>query len=315
MCVAHKTLPSKIIAIQKASQKLHEALSNAWCCGDLTHAEHFAKICLDAKVEAGVNLDLAILYQGREFDEDERYLAWLILRFRIPDSCDLHIACWLSEANHTYSEATPEPPIWLYVQSTSIETITNNVTPPKTTTSYTTGEANLCQTENICNYLKQNLHLCKSTLTKHCVGYLETPNFFKHTFYMKEKRNTAGDRPSDVPCNTIFSIPDLMTQSVDETLTVVDQLKLAHKTAVAILQFNATPWLTQRWRLHDLSYFGMRNKFNDEALRTLHLSHKFQTTDTCHKSCQWKARRLTLRLSILSPRKSTWESTIRHSLA
>ncbi|KAF2190739.1 hypothetical protein K469DRAFT_697968 [Zopfia rhizophila CBS 207.26] len=63
-----------------------------------------------------------------------------------------------------------------------------------------------------------------------------------------------------------------MGQSVDEVLTVVDQLKLAHKTAFATLQFNHTPWLASHWRVEGLSYFGSCNTFNEEALKTLHLS-------------------------------------------
>ena len=75
-CIGRKTLPSQITAIQRASQKLHEALSNAWCCGDLAHAGHFAKICLDAEVQAGVHLDLAISCHEKESDNNERYLIY-----------------------------------------------------------------------------------------------------------------------------------------------------------------------------------------------------------------------------------------------
>ena len=242
--------------------------------------------------------------------------------------------------NRTNSNTTTEPPIWLYVQSMSIEATVGHVVQSRSyrtsdlsegksssqlnrapdckkkssfrepaqlkrrrmvrfaaangedeeikyvgqtadaistaitgiAASCTTEEINLCQTKNICHYLKQNLNLCGSAFTKHCVGYLETPNLFKHFFYLEEKRNSIRNRPQDVACNAIFSIPDLMAQSVDDALTVVDQLKLAHKTAIAILQFNGTPWLGQAWRLQDLCYFGVRNKFNEEALRTLHFS-------------------------------------------
>ncbi|OCL08618.1 hypothetical protein AOQ84DRAFT_406347 [Glonium stellatum] len=306
-CIRRRTLPSQITAVQQASHKLYEALSNAWCCGNLAHAEHYAKICLDAEVHAGVRLDLAILCHEKESDNHE--------------------------------SAITEPPIWLYVQSTSIEATACHTVQPssyrasdflvgqnssrlnctpggkkKTTNqesaqpkrrkvrfagtggedeeigyaghtaeavstafrgmaaSYMTEEINLCQTKNICHYLKQNLHLCGSAFAKHCVGYLETPNLFKHVFCLEEKRNAIRNRPQDVACNSIFSIPDLMAQSKDDTLAVVDQLKLAHKTAIAILQFNATPWLAKAWRLEDLCYSGAHNELNEEALRTLHFS-------------------------------------------
>jgi hypothetical protein len=58
--IRHKALPGRFLAIQNASQKLHEALCNAWCCDDADHRAHYAKLCLDAEVKAEVSLDLAI---------------------------------------------------------------------------------------------------------------------------------------------------------------------------------------------------------------------------------------------------------------
>jgi hypothetical protein len=56
----HKTLPDRFQSIQGASQKLLEALCSAWCCDDSKHCGHYAKLCLDAEVQAEVRLDLAI---------------------------------------------------------------------------------------------------------------------------------------------------------------------------------------------------------------------------------------------------------------
>jgi hypothetical protein len=58
--VKHRALPSRFRSIQNASQKLHEALCDAWCCDDPGHRGHYAKICLDADVQTEVRLDLAI---------------------------------------------------------------------------------------------------------------------------------------------------------------------------------------------------------------------------------------------------------------
>ena len=58
--VRHKALPARFHSIQNASQKLHEALCSAWCCDDLAHRGHYAKLCLDAEVRTEVHLDLAI---------------------------------------------------------------------------------------------------------------------------------------------------------------------------------------------------------------------------------------------------------------
>ena len=277
---------------------------------------HFAKLCLDAEVQAGVRLKLAISCHGKESDKSERYLSHFV--HTCPKVEFLLVTNHFFEANHTTSNGSIEPPIWLYVQSMSIQATASPIGIPRNSrqlyiskeqsgcrqgcasdpkkmpfpqdledcrpakpkrrrlgflitnvedeeikyveniqctvstaitglvATYSTEETNLRQTNNFCHYLKQNLHQHGTTFAEHCIGYLETPNLFKHEFWLQEERNVARNRSQDMACNAIFSIPDLMAQSGDEALTVVDQLKLAHKTAVAILQFNATPWLTQK---------------------------------------------------------------------
>jgi hypothetical protein len=53
-------VPTHYNTIQIAAKKLYEALCEAWCCDDAAHRSHYAKLCLDAKVQSEVQLDLAI---------------------------------------------------------------------------------------------------------------------------------------------------------------------------------------------------------------------------------------------------------------
>jgi len=55
--------------VQRAAEKLHEALNGAWCCNGLGHTHHCAKLCVDAQVSRGVRLDLAISY-GKHSAQD-----------------------------------------------------------------------------------------------------------------------------------------------------------------------------------------------------------------------------------------------------
>ncbi|KAH7116725.1 hypothetical protein B0J11DRAFT_442323 [Dendryphion nanum] len=140
-------------------------------------------------------------------------------------------------------------------------------------TQLSTPEVNLLQTKNICHYLKQNGRLCDASISsKQCVGYLESPQMHRYNFYLQTKHLVPNKGIPSSEQSAIFSIFDLMDQDVNDTLTVVDQLKLAHKTALATLQYSDTPWLQQRWRLKDLGYFGTRDVFDEAALQTLHLS-------------------------------------------
>lgn len=99
---------------------------------------------------------------------------------------------------------------------------------------------------------------------------------YKHLFYFRD--DEAG-RVRTQAVN-VFSLFDVMQHDADDAVAVEDQLKLAHKTATALLQFNDTPWLADRWRLRHLSYFGFRGSFDDEALKTVHLSSQISAPAT-----------------------------------
>lgn len=69
-----------------------------------------------------------------------------------------------------------------------------------------------------------------------------------------------------------------MQHDPDDSVDIEDQLRIAHKTATALLQFHETPWLSDRWRLRDFNYFGSRTALDDTALKTLHLSSRISTS-------------------------------------
>ncbi|CAI6332941.1 unnamed protein product [Periconia digitata] len=308
------SLPSHIGSIRTASQNLHQALSGAWCCTDLAHDGHCAKLYVEAEVETEVRLDLAISYG--------------------------------TDATQCSHARISEPPILFYVQTISMDTIDSHAATPTTakklcrglaagtntdllvtqsvkkkasselsndpidklktkkrkkvhfddcleniqvsgSISYMSGsgavqpstptiqQVNLCQMKNICNYLAQNLQLCSQSPTSQCIGYLDSPEMYRHMFYAQENKlfnhNTKklNALPRGVSC---LSIHQAMDQEVADDLTIVDQLKLAHKATLAILQYNSTPWLPSRWRLKDLSYFSTQEPFNEDSLKSLHLS-------------------------------------------
>ncbi|KZM18912.1 hypothetical protein ST47_g9943 [Ascochyta rabiei] len=77
---------------------------------------------------------------------------------------------------------------------------------------------------------------------------------------------------TDATVSTIYSLFDMMRKEADDTMETEDQLKLAHKTALAMLQYNDTPWLNERWRLGDLNYFRSKGAFDETAFNSLHLS-------------------------------------------
>jgi hypothetical protein len=92
---------------------------------------------------------------------------------------------------------------------------------------------------------------------------------YKHMFYFRDKALK--------PQSGISSIRDALRQDVYDTLQPEDRLKLAHKLALATLQYNDTPWLHEQWRLQDLNYLGSSSSFSAAALQTLHFNSRIST--------------------------------------
>jgi hypothetical protein len=135
-----------------------------------------------------------------------------------------------------------------------------------------TTDLNLFQMKNICNFIQQHYQMSTAMGANRCIGYLESPQTYKHLLYSRVYGKATSPGMTQTRVLDVYSVFDIMRYDADDALAVEDQLKLAHKSALAILQFYDTPWLPERWRLRDLSYFGSESSFDDEALKTLHLS-------------------------------------------
>lgn len=107
---------------------------------------------------------------------------------------------------------------------------------PKSLVQVPTSEFNLCHEKNICEHLQKNYCLPGQSTTKRCIGYLETPQMYKHSFYLRDEV-AAKSKSGGTQVSTINSVFDAMRYDADDALAIEDQLKLAHKTALALLQF------------------------------------------------------------------------------
>lgn len=133
--------------------------------------------------------------------------------------------------------------------------------------------ADLGQTKNFCDFLRDSYSTRPDPNEVHCVGYLQDSCFYKHSFYFRD----AVTRPefNGSARSSVQSIEGILERDVYDVIGVIDQLKMAHKLATAVLQYNATPWLPHHWRLSDLRYLGTTTVMDSIALRTLHLSSEF----------------------------------------
>ena len=72
-----------------------------------------------------------------------------------------------------------------------------------------------------------------------------------------------------------YDVPSLLERT-QSTLALDVQIFLAHSLAKAVLQFHATPWMANEWRLKDFAFFQADNEEISQSVQTMHMTAKFQ---------------------------------------
>ena len=129
---------------------------------------------------------------------------------------------------------------------------------------------NLSAMDNICQHFKE--HACNSMTGENCYGYLQTSTDLRHFVYAAptERRQASGS-VQRLP----VTLAQVIQTAIDDAMSVPEQLKIAHKLALAVLQFHSTPWMNSQWDLEDVGLFRSSGAFDESALQTLHLSARF----------------------------------------
>lgn len=147
----------------------------------------------------------------------------------------------------------------------------------RTTTSSAQKSAlppDLGKTRNICTvfHAKSPQHSCKPN----CLGYLDSQDDddakssrHRHKFF----QIPAGPLGLEfTPTSLCASMRQLLSQPVESSLTIVDQLKLARTLVMAVLKFHSTAWLQDYFSLQDVSFFRSDAGTIAECLETAHLT-------------------------------------------
>lgn len=130
--------------------------------------------------------------------------------------------------------------------------------------------ADLRRTKNFCDFLKRSFELRHSLNEQNCVGFLQNSCLYKHSFYFRNDL-TRLDLNDEVGYTTT-TFGEALEQDAYGVVKMVDQLRIALKLAISVLQYNDTPWLLSNWRLSDIKYLGTKDTVDATALKTLHLS-------------------------------------------
>ncbi|KAI9695602.1 MAG: hypothetical protein M1820_008527 [Bogoriella megaspora] len=335
-------LPPCFQTIREASATLHDAFAHTWprSCKEQTHSQHKTILCLDAKVEDHVRLDLAVSYEPILNDQQRRFLMneppiWLyvcsttarqaqlqIMGKRKLDSgsekhvssmstgdcqglcadplslqsqdlrressqTDRYLALDLEKARETSKpESFPAKRLKIDASINASYSTTKCANPIEVQDeaepqSQPDSARDLRQMENICQHLKH--HICKSQSEERCLGFLQSTKPFRHFLY-----SAATDRPKSVGIaqQATTSLGEIIGDTSGILMTLPQQLQVAHKLAIAVLQYQSTPWLKPEWELGDVGLFLGEDEITDSTFATLHLSAHFLSQDDCHKTTE-----------------------------
>ncbi|KAL6812346.1 hypothetical protein J3E69DRAFT_348397 [Trichoderma sp. SZMC 28015] len=265
--------------IRRASKALHEALTAAWSSTQAPHLRHFVKLFLDAKAETDVQMEIAILCYGAQLQQAAIFqtsLTRLEVRSRTMDSIMWSSASLLSpapEADNSQNDRRKRPKVRfsdigdkpdpgnINAESVSQYSITN------TSQSTIVSPDDLQLTGHFCPELLRRCStpdmVCKAEGLGHIDSCMQEP--FRHCFFPCSNNHSCGKLGLD----DVMLMDEALGQSASNRLTIVGQLRLAHRLVSAVLKFNSTPWLNEVWSFRDLAFFRQGDDLT-LSLQTLH---------------------------------------------
>ena len=120
----------------------------------------------------------------------------------------------------------------------------------------------LCANENFCTQLQRISRLpTKDSSTAACVGFLELSGCSKHLVYLKSSTQPVV---TDATSQSLVVLKDLFDESHRANLPChgllpYERVRIAKQLAVAVLQFEATPWLNNSWNSQEILIKGSAN--------------------------------------------------------
>lgn len=122
---------------------------------------------------------------------------------------------------------------------------------------------------------------CRAQIsTSRCPGLSQTSRSgYRHVFHSSEDCSMRTCCQSIMPCSTkVMSLFHALQKPVDESISMLDQYRLARSLVLGVLQFNGTGWLADEWNPEDVAIFSKDSEFSSPALRTLHYTKRLPFT-------------------------------------
>lgn len=114
-----------------------------------------------------------------------------------------------------------------------------------------------------------------------CLGYIEScsEEIFRHSFYEDNVgRSNSSAEECALNLQDLVSMDHILSQPVEDSLTIVNQLKLARDIIAAVLKFHSTPWVGPYMAIDNISFFKI-GPSPSGYLQTLHFGVDFVPSD------------------------------------
>lgn len=231
--------------IRNSANALYETLARAWSCSQDGDVRHLAKLYLETeRTEADIEMSLAVLCQKCDVTLSHPEFIELSVKTQPvgpPSDATLRYRIIHCEADAPLSLEDPR---------------------------------DLCSEFSI-------RYGPKAKMTKRCPGHIQLGQSaiptgrYQHLVGFPSGCLVGKSCTSFASPSTLVGMEALISKPGEDSLSTIDKLKMAWAMALAVLKFEATPWLGQLWRIEDLSFFHKLEKGLDQSLRTLHLGVEF----------------------------------------
>jgi hypothetical protein len=259
---AHGKVISHLQVTKQASTRLYDVLVNKWSCDDRT--EHIASMsllvedaerCRHRSSEVCFTLALTCVRQLRLNQPDP---LWLKIESAPSDPATPQIGV---AADPTAALQSKLRSVRFDLSSTTVSATTSAIanTVPWCPANQDGPQLDLCTIGRLCQYFqKQKKPVVPG---ESCMGFLEKSKTFRHFIY-------PGPSPqaSLSPTNS-RSLREVLYDALEERRQEdwTEKLRLARLLALAVLRFQATPWLPQSWSSNDIYFFNMGDRTQQEA--------------------------------------------------
>lgn len=111
--------------------------------------------------------------------------------------------------------------------------------------------------------------------TAHCHGHIDINSIgtYRHLIVSPNGCSRQGGPIMEDGASTCADAVVIGTTSIE--YSVADRLRLARSLCLAVLRYQATPWLVEPWRYQDFRFFR-QDQAPSESLRTLHVGVELQ---------------------------------------